>query len=79
MFSTSNLREVETEEENSQIKVTLKFEGSYDAMIHMYKMLESIPYHSYMSTLNLTRGFSAGTGAASWQSEVELTVTLSDI
>lgn len=78
LVETSNLRERDGEVFN-ELLLTLEMSGSKKALVQFYQILESLPYHSYVSSLSLTRVFNANTGAATWESSVELTVTLTGL
>ena len=75
---TSSLREEEAEG-FSELVISLEVEGSRKALVHLYQMFETLPYHSYVSSVSMSRALDNATGATSWQSDIELTVSLTGL
>lgn len=58
-----------------QLDVQVSFEGSYDAVTHVLRLLEVLPYQSSIASVVVTRTEVTEEGADAWNAAVEFSVT----
>ena len=74
-LETSNLQE-RAGEQYDELVVSIEISGSRNALLRVYELIESLPYHSYVSKTSMVRDSNRVTGATTWQSGVELTLSI---
>lgn len=69
-FETKGLETYPVDDWFEELEVTASIKGSFDAVIRMLRILETIPTQSSLTSVSLTRG-----GDSIWEASVQLRVT----
>lgn len=71
-LTTASLEVVATQSEYEELKVEIVIEGSYDSLLHMLKLFETLPYQSRITNVLFFKGQGTADG---WRGELTVYVT----
>lgn len=75
-LTTSNLEEQSTDGTFNALLIRYNISGRADAVMHMIKIFETLPYHGYVSSLSVARSYDSTIGEQTVRAEIELRLSI---